>query len=268
MKRTIVLLVVLGLSLNLGLTSVTLAMDECLDLESTRGAKVVLGMVTFEETPGDTIILTKDLELLLIPALNEILGNLIPDRSPRPVLCNSRWPGAGGSQFTPGTSKSLNRKNVLLEVWGSMQDVSSGDQKKFSGQLYLMIIPVRSTEDQDPDLALYPFQLQQQELENPGQALMDMLYSPAFEAGVLLANGVKAHKNHQFSLAKNRISMARTRLEEDVDPGRLLLSELQRDKLMQYIAGLEAEILAQTGTQSPDSETLNLIDAARNSRGQ
>ena len=131
-----------------------------------------------------------------------------------------------------------------------------------------MIIPVRRYEEQDPKLALYPFQLQQQELDNPGQALMDMLYSPAFEAGVLLANGVKAYKNREFSLAKNRLSMARTRLEEDVDPGRLLLSELRRDKLMQYIAGLEAEILAQAGDQSPESEMLNLIDAARNSRGQ
>jgi hypothetical protein len=217
----------------------------CGGIDQTAGAKVVLDKLEFKGETGNTQILTSEFECRFIIELNSRLKNLFPDTPPKPVLCANRAPSIDGSDFVPDLVKTLNSRDVLMELWGNIRASEENGEQMLGAYIFMMIIPVShyegSSAQLDFRLLSYPEEAKQGSLET---AVVNMVLGTEFDVYASIANGIKKLKNGLYDSAKKYFSNARITWEIAMRNGSISSdSAAGQNRVLEYIKGLEEETI-------------------------
>ncbi len=218
----------------------------CGGINQTDGPKVVLDKLEYKGEAGSTQILTSEYKCRFISELKSKLHNLFPDTPPQPVLCENRAPSIDGSDFVPDLVKTLNSRDVLLEMWGNVRASEEDGKQMIGGYIFMMIVPVRHYEGGSTQLYFrmlsYPEAAKQGNLEN---AVVNMVLGMEFDVYVCIANGIKKLKNGFYDSAKKYFSDAGSKWEAAMRDGSLSGDSVtDQTMVLEYIKGLEKETIA------------------------
>jgi hypothetical protein len=164
------------------------------------------------------------------------------------VQCDGRRP-AGESNFRTAVVDGLNSRNVLMEVWGS---VDTADASGADASIGFVLIPVRKARDLP---GLYTIRYTTRTAGS--DALLGLIGgAPETRAFLDIATGVKAYKEKRYnetydSLCRARVSVAELRGEGIVN---------ERPALLKYVQGLAAETVREAIRDTAYQQRLRLIN--------
>ncbi len=232
----------------------------CRGINQTDGLKVVLDKLELKSEAGTTQILTSEYEFEFLLELRSRLKNLFPDTQPKPVLCANRAPNPDGSDFVPGLVKTLNNRDVLVEIWGTVKASTENGEQALKANIFMMIIPVRhyegSSAQLDFHLLSYPKKNVQGDFET---AIVKMVLGAEFDVYTSIAHGIKALKNDSYNDAKMYLSNARIQWEKALEKGSLSNSAIDQNLVLAYIRNLEQKTIAEAAADSNYSGDLMAI---------
>lgn len=218
----------------------------CSGINQTTGYKVVLDKLEFKSEAGETQILTSEYEFEFLLELRSRLKNLFPDTQPKPVLCANRAPNPDGSDFVPDLVRTLNNRDVLLEVWGTIKACKKDGEQALRANISIMIIPVRCYEGSNAQLDFhllsYPKTTIQGDLET---AIVKMAFGTEFDVYTSIAHGIKELKNDSYDKAKKYFSNARIQWEKSFKKGSLANTTTDQPSVLEYIRKLEQKTVAE-----------------------
>ena len=221
--------------------------EGCESLDNTDGPKVVVGNITHETPSGQTESLTEKHDVRMLIELISMLRDLCPGADPTPVVCANRSPSNDGSDFEPDFVKALNRRDVLLEVWGEIKETTVADGTAYSAEVCMMLIPVRHYESGtslvDHHLLIY---------QSSGQgsvedAFIEIMLHTEFQVYTLVAYGMKAFKNEEFDTAKKYLAKARILWEGALAAETLAMTATRPEEVLAYIKSLEQQCVSAAG---------------------
>ncbi len=221
------------------------SLSGCSGIEGTTGPKVVLDKLEYRNEAGEIQILTSDYELELILELRSRLQNLFPDTQPLPVLCAKRAPKPDGTDFIPSLVKTLNNRNVLLEIWGTIKAGKKNGKQALGANILMMLIPVRYYEGSDSQLDFHILSYPKKEEDDLEAASIEIAFGTEFNVYAAIAHGIKALRNNSYDKAKKYFSDARIQWENALADGSLANTPTNQDLILQYIKNLEQKTITE-----------------------
>lgn len=217
---------------------------DCSGINQTAGPKVVVDKLEYQGEAGETQILTNEYKMEFLLELLSRLGNLFPDTQPRPVLCANRAPKPDGSDFIPALVRTLNNREVLLEVWGTIKAGKRDGKQALGGSIFMMIIPVRHYEGSSAQLDFHLLAYPKKERGDLETASMEMAFGTEFDVYASIAQGIKELKNHSYDKAKKYLANARIQWEKALEEGSLARTATDQHRILEYIKNLEEKTTA------------------------
>jgi hypothetical protein len=245
------------------------SLSGCSGIE-TEGKKIILDRVEFESDDGKTLNLAEKYSCEFQMALLSRLRNLFPDSQTRPkaVLCKNRNPEIDGSDFMADLVRSLNNRGVLLELWGKIKAETQNGSQTLGGDIFIMIIPVRSELGSTSPLAFHQLSFPHSNRGALDKASKEMLFGPEFDVYTGIALGIKALKNNSYDEANRYFAHARICWEEAMKNKSLAFSATDQDRILGYIKELEQRTKTEAAADPDYHGDLAAVSALQKERGQ
>jgi hypothetical protein len=214
----------------------------CASITNTDGMKIVVSSVECSRADGSRVELTETESYDLQFELASRLGNLCAGS--HGVLCSARRPKPDGSSFPQEYVEGLDGRDVLLEVWGRVDEEQAAPGKLYRTDLRIMVFPVRlhPLGGVEPAPFLHALQFPRTEHADAMDALKETLFGPEFETYVLLGHAVKSFRNRRWDEAQSFLSRSRLTFESASANGRLAPTLTNPENVRAYLDGLEREI--------------------------
>ncbi len=220
------------------------SLTDCTGINSTPGQKVVLDKLVYESDSGSIKILTG--EMLLMIELISRLRNLFPDAQPQSVLCENRAPRSDGSDFVTNLVETLDNREVLLEVWGTINGSTNDNEQKLGGSIYMMIIPVRNDAGIHSKLDFHLLSYPKEQRGDLISACTKMVLGTEFDVYISIARGLKELQNSSYDDAKKYLSNARIQWERALQKNSLAMTATDQNLILGYIKDLEQRIITES----------------------
>lgn len=217
----------------------------CRGINQTVGPKVILDKLEYKSEAGETKILTSEYEFEFLLELRSRLQNLFPDTQPKPVLCANRAPNPDGSDFIPDLVRTLNNRDVLLEVWGTIKASKKNGKQTLGANILMMIIPVRHYEGSNAQLDFHLLSFPKAERGDLKTAIVKMAFGAEFDVYTGIAHGIKELKNDSYDKAKKYFSNARIQWEKALEKGSLANTATDQSLILEYIKKLEQKTITE-----------------------
>lgn len=227
------------------------SLADCSGINSTPGPKVVLDRLIYESDKGVTKVLTG--EMLLYINMISRLRNLFSETHPEPVLCENRAPKPDGTDFIPDLVQTLNNRNVLLEVWGTIKGSTTDNKQKLGASIYIIIIPIRDDEGIHSKLDFHLLSYPEEQRGDLIPASIEMVLGTEFEVYTSIAHSIKELQNASYDNAQKYLSYARIEWEKALKNNSLAMTATNQDLVLDYIKDLEKRIITDA-RNDPDYE--------------
>lgn len=208
---------------------------ECTEISTGVGLKIVRDGISYDTSAppqSDIVNMAQRLNAKLSNDVDEfhlVGGNLVVI-----ARCVDRHPRSKGD-FDQSTTEQLDLRQVVLEVWGSVQPESRNGVKGYLATLQYVLVPARVNELKGkPPRSVYVVEKWQR-----SGASAEEIFRPEGELGLYthIATGMKARNKKQYDQAVKYLCQGQILLGQKASPS----ATDARADLLKYVQGITAE---------------------------
>jgi hypothetical protein len=239
----------------------------CTGIDQTADLKVVVDKLEYMSETGETKMLTKEYEFDFLLDLRSRLQNLFPGTQIQPVLCANRSPKFDGSDFMPDLVETLNNRNVLVEVWGTINSGKQSGVHTLGAKILIIIIPIRYYE-QNAQLAFHMLSYPKAERGDLEIASRKLVFGTEFDVYTSIAYGMKELKNRSYDKAKKYFSNASIKWKKALEKGTLAETATDKELILEYIKQMEQKTITSAAADPNYRGDLAAVSALLAERGR